>query len=145
MEGNVKLDGNGNAAVSSKADSTLGKQLAKSPSNTSLNGSAQPQYANIVVSGPSPGPDTAHSRASTQGGLSVPSDGEGGISDSGSIISSSGKKKKRLWKKASTSSFLGGKSKEAGSGGSALGAALAASGMGLANSTYVFNLYVCRS
>ncbi|KAG8870950.1 hypothetical protein FRB97_009220 [Tulasnella sp. 331] len=135
MEGSVKVNGNGHTTPTPKVDSSLGKKLGKSPSNTSLNGLAQPPHANIVVSSPSPGPpENALIRTSTQGGLSVPSDGEGGISDTASIISASGKKKKRLWRKASTSSFLGGKSKDGGGGGSALGAALAASGMGLANS-----------
>ncbi|KAG9011250.1 hypothetical protein FRB93_003051 [Tulasnella sp. JGI-2019a] len=139
MEGSASVkEGNGKKnEVPLKVDSSLGKQLSKNPSTTSLNGKAHPQYANIIVSSPPPGPDTSFSRTNTHGGLSVPSDGEGGISDSASIISASGKKKKKLWRKSSTSSFLGSKSKDGGSGGSALGAALAASGMGLANSSGV--------
>ncbi|KAG8935730.1 hypothetical protein FRC02_006778 [Tulasnella sp. 418] len=65
--------------------------------------------------------------ATTVTHLGVPSDADGNISDAGSAISSSGKKKKQLWKKKSTSSF------RAGSTGSALGAALAATGMTLAH------------
>ncbi|KAG8920318.1 hypothetical protein FRC01_000826 [Tulasnella sp. 417] len=71
------------------------------------------------------------SRSNTQF-LSVAPTSDDGASDTASIISASGKRRKRLWKKSSTSSFRGDSKK---GGGSALGAALAASGMSLAHAT----------
>lgn len=71
------------------------------------------------------------SRSNTQF-LSVAPTSDDGASDTASIISASGKRRKKLWKKSSTSSFRGDSKK---GGGSALGAALAASGMSLAYAT----------
>lgn len=110
--------GTGDAASAAK------KGLSAKPSNSDLRNSTEDSAS------PTTSFEGTRSRSNTQL-LQLPSDGDGAISDSASIISASGKKKKKLWRKPSTSSM------RKPTGGSALGAALAASGMSLAHPTSV--------
>ncbi|KAG8943071.1 hypothetical protein FRC04_003217 [Tulasnella sp. 424] len=126
--------GAGNGSTTTNVASPGSKSLSGKTSNIdlrkaiegTLNAFSPPSRAGTVDV--SEGAGGTRSRSNTQF-LSVAPTSDDGASDTASIISASGKKRKKLWKKASTSSFRGDKK----GGGSALGAALAASGMSLAN------------